>query len=101
LPNSAYRVYAKYLAFSVTHRIFQSHESLFTTVLQYPVVNTAALSFIKVVGFDWVGVVDEVYPEVGRIRSDVYHLDRNTFEKALDTPRFRIFIERAQRLGYL
>ena len=101
LPDTTYRVYAKYLAFSITRQILQTHEALFTTVLQYPFVNTAALSFIKVVGFEPVGVVDEVYPEYGRIKSDVYHLERQTFERHIDQPRFKVFLERARRFGYL
>lgn len=100
LPDAAFRVYAKYLAFAVTWQILQTHEALFTTVLQYPFVNTAALSFIKVVGFQHVGVVDEVYADYGRIKSDVYHLERRTFERTIDQPRFKIFLERARQAGY-
>ena len=100
LPDAAYRVYAKYLAFSITWQVLQTHEALFTTVLQYPFVNTAALSFIKVVGFEYVGVVDEVYPDYGRIKSDVYHLERPIFERKIDQPRFKIFLERARQAGY-
>lgn len=100
LPDAAYRVYAKYLAFSITWQVLQTHEALFTTVLQYPFVNTAALSFIKVIGFEYVGVVDEVYPDYGRIKSDVYHLERPIFERKIDQPRFKIFLERARQAGY-
>jgi hypothetical protein len=101
LPDATYRVYAKYLAFSITWQVLQTHDALFTTVLQYPFVNTAALSFIKVVGFQLVGVVDEVYPEYGHIKSDVYHLERQTFERHIDQPRFKVFLERARRFGHL
>jgi hypothetical protein len=101
LPDPAYLVYAKYLAFAITWRILRTHEALFTTVLQYPFVNTAALSFIKIVGFEWVGLIDEVYPEVGRIKSDVYYLERAAFEQAISDPRFQSFVARARRLGHL
>lgn len=101
LPDPAYRVYAKYLAFAMTWRILQTHDALFTTVLQYPFVNTAALSFIRIVGFQWVGRIDEVYPEVGRIKSDVYYLERAAFAQAIGDPRFQNFVARARRLGHL
>jgi len=100
LPDPAYRVYAKYLAFAITRHALQTHEALFTTVLQYPFINTAALSFIKIVGFEWVGVVEEVYPELGRIKSDVYHLERQVFEHVINKPQFKTFTARANRLGY-
>lgn len=101
LPDPAYRVYAKYLAFAITWKIFQTHEALFTTVLQYPFLNTAALSFINVVGFEYAGMVDEVYPDIGRVKSNVYHLERQDFLAELEQPKFRNFLARAQKLGYI
>jgi hypothetical protein len=101
LPDTTYRVYAKYLAFSTVWHIFQTHEALFTTVLQYPVMNTAALSFIRVVGFENVGHVDETYPEFGRVKSDVYYLERDVFMHKTKEPRLKAFMEQARRGGYL
>jgi len=101
LPDTAYRVYAKYLAFSTVWHIFQTHEALFTTVLQYPVRNTAALSFIRVVGFEYVGHVDETYPEFGQVKSDVYYLKRDVFMHKIEEPRLKVFMEQARRGGYL
>jgi hypothetical protein len=99
LPPHRYRAYASYLALAITWQALQDHEALFTTVLRYPVVNTAALSFIQVVGFEKVGHVDESYPEYGRIKSDVYCLERPVFLDRLQQPRFERLLERSARLG--
>jgi hypothetical protein len=101
LADPAYRVYAKYLAFSATRKALQTHEAIFTTVLKYPVHNTAAIPFIKVIGFDFVGTVDEIYPEIGPIKSDVYHLSRATFERKITEPRFKTLISRGIESGLL
>ncbi len=99
LSQHRYRVYASYLALAITCQALQDHEALFTTVLRFPVVNTAALSFIQVVGFEYVGHVDESYPEYGRIKSDVYCLERPAFLERLQQPRFQNLMRRAARLG--
>jgi hypothetical protein len=59
----------------------------------------AALPFIRVTGFQQVGMVDEFYPDIGRIKSDVYYLDREHFLDVINQPKFKIFVERSRNLG--
>jgi hypothetical protein len=101
LPDAQYRVYAKYLAFIAAWRAIEAHEALFTTVLRYPVFNAAALSFIEVVGFKLVGQIDETYPEYGRIKSDVFCLERQDFLTRIQHGRLAAFVALARRQGYL
>lgn len=101
LPDSAYRVYAKYLAFASVHRILQSHEHLFTTIVREPFFNRASLSFIRVIGFESVGVHDEVYPGYGRIVSEVFHLNCKAFRNKIETGRMAQFVAQMRQRGYI
>lgn len=95
------RVYAKYLAFASVHRAFESHEHIFVTTVKYPIVNRASLSFLRIVGFECVGTHDEVYPEYGRIVSDVYHLERAVFMEKIRAGRFQKFVAQVRERGYM
>lgn len=101
LPDPAYRVYAKYLACVAAWSTLQTHDALFTTILRYPIHNTAALPFIDVAGFEFVGHVDETYPDYGRIKSDVFCVEREAFHRRTTEGRFALFMEQARRRGYL
>ncbi len=101
LPDDASRVFAKYLAFASVHRALAVYPSLITTILRVPVYNRAALPFLEVAGFTAVGWIAEHYPEVGRIESEIYHLDAVEFRRRLERPDFRAFLARARRQGYL
>lgn len=50
------------------------HEHIFATVVREPFTNLAPLPLLRQIGARAVGRVDEEYPEVGRLVSDVYHL---------------------------
>lgn len=101
LPEHQFRVYAKYLAFLAVWHTLKDHDALFTTVLQFPIQNKAALPFIQISGFELAGRVDEIYPEYGHIQSDVYCLEKEQFQLRLNQPNLKRFYERAQRDGYL
>jgi hypothetical protein len=100
LDDAALRVYAKYLAFASVQRAFQAHDHIFVTTVRYPVVNRAAVPFLRIVGFELVGCHDEVYPEYGRIVSDVYHLERTSFEEKIRAQRFEKFLAQGRARGY-
>jgi hypothetical protein len=101
LDDDAVRVYAKYLAFASVHRAFETHDHIFVTTVKYPIVNRAPLSFLRIAGFECVGTHDEVYPEYGRIISDVYHLERSVFHEKIRAGRFQKFIAQVRERGYL
>ena len=95
------RVYAKYLAFASVHRAFESHDHIFVTTVIFPIANRAPLSFLRIVGFERVGIHDEIYPEYGRIVSDVYHLERSVFNEKIRAGRFQKFIAQVRERGYM
>jgi hypothetical protein len=101
LPDPAYRVYAKYLSFAGVVHIFDDHTSLFTTVVRYPIHNTASLPFIELVGFKFVGTHEENYPEYGRIVSDIYHLPKEVFIAKAHENGLASFAARAYKKGYI
>lgn len=101
VDDAALRVFAKYLAFASVYRAFETHDHIFVTTVKYPVMNRASLSFLRVVGFECVGIHDEVYPEYGRIVSDVYHLDRRVFDENIRAGRFQKFIAQVRQRGYM
>jgi hypothetical protein len=100
LPRSEYRVYAKYMALAAAQRAFTRHEHLFTTIIHEPVHNHASLPFLRVAGFELAGSLDERYPGVGHIVSDIYHLGRDEFEARVRAGRFAAFVEQARRRGF-
>jgi hypothetical protein len=100
LPGPASRTYAKYLALISVQRAFAQHASLFTTVIQWPVQNQAALPFLQVAGFERVGCIDEEYPHYGRVTSDIYHLDRAVFAAKTKEGFLAKFVAQAQNRGY-
>lgn len=101
MDDAALRVFAKYLAFASVHRAFETHDHIFVTTVKYPIMNRASLSFLRVVGFNCVGAHDEMYPEYGRIVSDVYHLERAVFNEKIQSGRFQQFIAQVRQRGYM
>jgi len=67
------------------------HDALLATTVVEPVVNGAALPFLREVGFEVVGHVDEAYPRIGRLRSAVHLLTRDAFERRMVRPDARRF----------
>lgn len=61
------------LAYNLVKWLFDSdYSALFTTTVNKPILNLAAIPFIKAVDGKKVGNIDEVYPVVGQINSDIY-----------------------------
>lgn len=67
----------------------QGHTHLFATTVHKPVLNIAAVPFIKKADGGLVGRIDEYYPEVGNILSDIYLIDRIKFYDAV--PKLAIY----------
>lgn len=98
LPRPEARTYAKYVSFLSAKRALEQHDGVLTTVVRRPFHNRAVLPFLSVTGFERVGEIDEDYPEIGRIVSDVYYLSREAFWRRLETPAFKRFLPRAEAL---
>jgi hypothetical protein len=88
LPASRYRFWGISLAYLTLCEAFETHDAMFATVVKEPVFNRAALPLIDDVGGQYVGEVDEVYPEVGRLVSRVYLIERDVFREK--TARHRL-----------
>jgi hypothetical protein len=89
LPASRYRFWGISLAYLTLSAAFATHDAMFATVVKEPVFNRAALPLIEDVGGQYVGEADEVYPEVGRLLSRVYLIERDIFRKR--TAKHRLF----------
>jgi GNAT superfamily N-acetyltransferase len=73
-PGRRWRGYAPALAAAVVARLVETeHRHLFATVVREPVRNRASLPLLRAVGARRVGEVEEEYPGVGRVLSEVYH----------------------------
>jgi len=79
------------LAFTHMVDAMRRHDALLATTVVEPVVNAAALPFLREVGFDVVGHVEETYPRVGRLRSAVHLLTHDAFERRMVQPDARRF----------
>jgi len=74
-PQRRFRIYAAVLAASALRALMDAgHQHVFATVVREPVHNRASLPLLHAAGARRIGQIDERYPEVGRILSDVYHL---------------------------
>lgn len=72
----------------------EGHETLFTTTVNKPVLNLAAIPFIKAAGGIHAGNIDEVYPRIGAINSDIYLMASGVFfQKTEAHPLYPLFKE--------
>ena len=68
------------LAYNLVKWAFEkNHSVLFTTTVNKPITNLAAVPFIHAVAGIKAGNIDEVYPSVGPINSDIYIIKREEF----------------------
>ncbi|RUA08224.1 MAG: hypothetical protein DSY82_07295 [Flavobacteriia bacterium] len=56
---------------------------ILTTTVQKPIINTAAIPYIKSIGGFKIGNIDEIYPKIGNINSDIYLIKKNSFYKKI------------------
>ncbi|HYH80163.1 MAG TPA: hypothetical protein VEX86_10205 [Longimicrobium sp.] len=74
-PQRRLRTYAPALAFAALGVLAATgHRHVFATTVREPVFNRASHPLLTAAGARRVGEIEETYPEVGRILSDVYHL---------------------------
>lgn len=87
------RIYAPAFALAAALDLAETgHEHIFLTVVSAPIANLAPLPFLRILGAERIGRIAEEYPEVGRITSDLYHLDtrRWNYGVGADSPLFRL-----------
>lgn len=72
------------LSYNLVHTTFENGaDYVLTTTVKKPVTNEAAIPLIKAVGGKKVGNIDEVYPQVGAVNSDIYLIDKTTFYQSI------------------
>lgn len=85
------------LAYNLIHFAFQKgHEVLLTTTVQKPILNLAAVPFIMAVNGAKVGEIDEIYPIVGQIKSDIYQIKSTDFYAAVKKHALYPFLKSTQ-----
>jgi hypothetical protein len=94
LPRYAKGIYPVYLAFTSLRQAFLKYDNLFAAVVSRPIPNLAPRRLLDSVGWRSVGWIDQDYPAHGRVRYDVYYLNRSEFEKRLQEPSVRHLAER-------
>jgi hypothetical protein len=78
LPNM--RKSSVELAFHLIHQLFaDGHDFLLATTVRKPILNLAAVPFIKAVGGAIVGNINEYYEGVGEINSDIYLIRKSDY----------------------
>ncbi len=97
LPEA--RAGAWYLAYHATCAALAAHDGLLTTTVRQPVTNTAVLPYLRAAGFLRLGSIEETYPEVGQIVSDVHYLPKELFLERSKTALFGAGLARARRQG--
>jgi len=89
-PGRRFRTYAPALAVAALDALAASgHRHVFATTVREPVLNRASHPLLHAAGARRVGEIDEEYPEVGRILSDVHYLpiDREITRRLAESSR--------------
>jgi hypothetical protein len=77
---SGYKRSAVALAYNLVKGAFNAGaQTLFTTTVNKPILNLAAIPFINAVDGIKAGNIDETYPVFGHINSDIYLVDAGVF----------------------
>ncbi len=82
------------LAYRLVEAMFRSgHDLMITTTVSQPCLNLAAVPLILAVGGHKIGQIDEMYPQIGPITSDIYIVEADQFEKQTRSNPVRIACE--------
>ena len=74
------------LAYNLVKWLFDlGYTTLFSTTVNKPILNLAAIPFIEVVAGKKVGNIDEIYPTIGHINSDIYLIEAAHFYQKTET----------------
>lgn len=91
LPDPKYRLCGPALAYRAAARLFEAGcELLFATVVARPVRNLVTRPLLAAVGAVQLGSIEELYPEVGAITSDVFCITRAAFHPGDERRRARL-----------
>lgn len=89
-----YRRVAVVLAYNIIRHVFDAGaDALFTTTVHEPVINLAPLPFIAAACGIKAGNINEVYPLVGHINSDIYLIEPDGFSIGVAQHALHSFFE--------
>ena len=81
------------LSYNLVKSVFDSgSDYILTTTVKEPIMNTAALPYIKATGGYRIGNIDETYHSVGRINSDIFLIEKDVFYKKIKELSFYDFL---------
>ena len=82
------------LAYHLVCFAFQKgHNHLFTTTVKFPITNLAAVPYILKASGNKVGEIDENYPIIGRIQSDIYLINVKEYFSTIENSAFYPFFQ--------
>jgi hypothetical protein len=85
--------YSIAVAYRLLCKAFETHDVLLTTTVEKPISNLAAVPYILGVGGKKIGSIDEIYPEVGDINSNVFMVTKADFYKYAKASSLYRFVE--------
>lgn len=72
-----------HLCFQIVLIAFKNHSTMFTTTVYHPIINLAAVPYILKAGGTKIGNINEDYPIIGCIVSDIYKIEKWGFEEQI------------------
>ncbi|NVB39502.1 hypothetical protein G6O69_16795 [Pseudenhygromyxa sp. WMMC2535] len=90
LPDRRNRYWGVFLAVRALDELFADHDLVLTTTVVEPIVNDAALPLLVRAHARRLGVIEERYPEVGRVCSAIHLIDAAGYQAGLEALRARV-----------
>ena len=84
------------LCYQLLRLAFNTHDNLFATTVSSPIMNLAAIPFIEKAGGRKIGRINEVYPEIGHILSDIYLIEKDIYLNRLQHSGLKPLLNRVQ-----
>lgn len=85
------------LAYNLLKTSFEDgHDYMFATTVSKPIINLAAVPYILKAGGRKVGSINEMYPLIGEIVSDIYMIDKNKFVNELKLSPLQEWLKKEQ-----
>jgi len=88
-----YRRHAPLLALRATVAGLEGHTVIGAAVMKEPAPNINSLRLLDRAGFRNIGSISEDLPDVGHVASDIYMIDKETFERNMTSPGLKRLVD--------
>ena len=88
-----YRRHAPLLALRATEFALKEHMLIGAAVMKEPAPNVNSLRLLNKAGFQTIGSITEEMPGIGNLTSDIYMVDRETFQRNISLPELKRLID--------